>query len=189
METLHHQETALILILQTLGQLAKKERRVKLQDQEVVQTLTRAKKPSSSIFGLRGDDRSSVRFSYGSETVERMSAIFTFDMEVIASTAYRNAFTSLLKRNITDRQGGRVSAITLTKTDEFPDTQSPGDGGVGQAISNEHRIDSDIEHRMPPAQLLPPKPSLLIHSSDPSKTGIWTASTARQSRARHGFDA
>lgn len=138
METLHYQETALILILQTLGQLTKKEQRAKLQQETVVQTIARAKRPSSSIFGIRGDDRSSVRFSYTSETTERVSAIFTFDMEVMASTAYRNAFTALLKRNIPSKEGDRTSAITLTNVDPSPDTETSITDGIGIAVSTEH---------------------------------------------------
>lgn len=120
-DTLHHQETALILMLQTLGHLTRSEQRTKLRDHAVVQTLSNAKRPSSSIFGLNGDNRASARFSYASENSEKIDDVFTFDMEVMASAAYRNAFTSLLRSNIGKRRGAsgsadgnRNSVVTIT---------------------------------------------------------------------------
>jgi hypothetical protein len=98
--TLHHQETAVILILQTLGQLTQLERRKRIQGPEMVQTLTKAKRPSSSIFGICGDNRSSARFSYERESLANIDVCFNFDTEVVASSAYRKAFSSLLRRNV-----------------------------------------------------------------------------------------
>lgn len=153
METLHYQETALVLILQALGQLTKKEQRVELKQERVVQTLERAKRPSSSIFGIGDDARSSVRFSYTSETAERLSAIFTFDMEVMASTAYRNAFTALLKRNITTKDGDRNSSITLAPVDTSFDKEALEDDGIGIAISAEPTKERDNESPMLEAEM------------------------------------
>lgn len=50
-ETPHHQETAIILMLQALQSLDRKEQHNKLRGNEVIQALTRAKRPSSSILG------------------------------------------------------------------------------------------------------------------------------------------
>ncbi|KAH7068975.1 hypothetical protein BKA63DRAFT_98835 [Paraphoma chrysanthemicola] len=143
METLHHQETALVLILQTLGQLTRKEQRIKLQEHEVVQTLQRAKRPSSSIFGIRSDNRSSMRsqrLSYLSEKDNRVSISFTFDMEVMASSAYRNAFTSLLKRNIVGRDQNRSSVITSAlSTEADADAEGlPCKDLVGAMVESDH---------------------------------------------------
>jgi hypothetical protein len=99
-ETLHHQETVLILMLQALERLSRREQRAKLEEHVVRQTLTMAKRPSSSLFGVRSEARDSTRFSYATETSEKIDAVFTFDMEVMTSTAYRNAFTSLFRRNL-----------------------------------------------------------------------------------------
>jgi hypothetical protein len=98
-ETLHQQETVLILMLHALERLSRREQRARLEDHVVQQTLTMAKRPSSSIFGVRSEARSSTRFSYATETSEKIDAVFTFDMEVMTSTVYRNAFTSLFRRN------------------------------------------------------------------------------------------
>lgn len=97
---MHHQETVLILMLQALEYLDRKEQRSKLQEHSVVQTLTLAKRPSSSIFRVRGDNRSSTRFSYASDNSYRIDAVFTFDMEVMSSPAYRNAITSNFRRKL-----------------------------------------------------------------------------------------
>jgi hypothetical protein len=168
MEMLHHQETAILLILQTLGQLTRKEQRVKMQEQEVVRTLTRAKRPSSSIFGICGDDRSSTRFSYVSENSERMSAIFTFDMEVMSSSAYRNAFTSLLRRNVTRQPIDRNSVVTITPTDVTVGVQDTIDNIVGEAISSEHKIEQTNISRPLPKLLLPV--ISIIPGEDPNTT-------------------
>jgi hypothetical protein len=102
-ETLHHQETVLILMLQALERLSRREQRAKLEERAVRQTLTMAKRPSSSIFGVRSEARDSTRFSYATETSEKIDAVFTFDMEVMGSLAYRNAFTSLFRRDLPTR--------------------------------------------------------------------------------------
>jgi hypothetical protein len=71
-ETLHQQETVLILMLHALERLSRREQRARLEDHVVQQTLTMAKRPSSSIFGVRSEARSSTRFSYATETSEKM---------------------------------------------------------------------------------------------------------------------
>jgi hypothetical protein len=130
-ETLHHQETVLILMLQALERLTSREQAARLREDIVVQTLTKAKRPSSSIFGLHGDNRSSTRFSYASETSAKIDAVFTFDMEVMSSTSYRNAFTSLFRRNLLRQNeeiygtvSNRSSTITVTATGHLQEEAS-----------------------------------------------------------------
>lgn len=137
-ETLHHQETVLILMLHALEHLSRKEQHAKLQEPEILQTLTRAKRPTSSIFGLRGEACSSICFSFETETSEKMDAVFTFDKEVMSSTAYRNAFTSLIRRNLPRRpsisldQG--LAAIVPNSQEIFTDLVAKPDN-VSRALA------------------------------------------------------
>jgi len=112
-ETLHHQESVLMLMLHALS-LSRKDQRARLQEHAVLETLTKAKRPSSSIFGVRSEPRSSAQFSCVSETTERIEEVFDFDVRVMASTVYRNAFTSLFRRNVP----GRVDTSGLTMLDD-----------------------------------------------------------------------
>lgn len=162
METLHYQETALVLILQALGKLTKREQRAQLYRLAVVETLAQAKRPSSSIFGVGGENRSSVRFSYTSETDARISAIFTFDLEVMASTAYRNAFTALLKRNITSKDGDRNSSITMTEVNASFDPRKTAIDDTSMVTSMERIKEPDnkpviVEKELPSIPATTPK--------------------------------
>lgn len=62
--------------------------------------LSQVKRPSSSMFGLKGSDRSTLRYSLTSENSANLEIMFTFDTEVMASAAYRNCFASLEKQNL-----------------------------------------------------------------------------------------
>lgn len=132
-DTLHHQETAIILMLQALESLNQRQQRVRLREHEVVQTLAKAKKPSSSIFGLAGDERS--RLTCVSETSERLDMMFAFDTELAGSAVYRNAFTALLRTRMirrarpeTGQDEDKSSSFTISGADEI-DTRSIVDRG------------------------------------------------------------
>lgn len=134
-DTLHHQETAIILMLQALESLNQKQQRARLREHAVVQTLAKAKKPSSSIFGLADDQRS--RNSYVSETSERLDMMFAFDTELAGSAVYRNAFTALLRtqmikraRVATDEDDVKSSVITVSGPKQM-EAHSIADGGIG----------------------------------------------------------
>jgi hypothetical protein len=130
-ETLHHQETAIILILQTLGQLTRAERVRKVQEPEMVQTLEKAKRPSSSVFGLPGDGRLSVRFSCERENPENLDIHFNFDNEIMASSAYRKAFVSLLRHRVHEQ------AASAHQVHE--------DGSLSQNVVDSHIEESRLE--------------------------------------------
>jgi hypothetical protein len=176
-ETLHHQETALILMLQTLGQLTQMEQRTKLREQFVVQTLTNAKRPSSSIFGRHSDNRSSTRVSHTSENSERIDNVFTFDMEVMASAVYRNAFTSLLRGDIGNRrgkdgsaEGNRDSVVPITTVGGISKEENISDIGFfgGDALT-QYNIDPSNKPALPS----PPKAESFISSlSGPTLGGF-----------------
>jgi hypothetical protein len=182
-ETLHHQETALILMLQALGQLTRKDQRAKLRENVVVQTLTKAKRPSSSIFGIRGDNCSSVRLSYASENSEKMDTVFTFDTEVMSSTAYRNAFTSLFRRNLVRQldavprvAGNRDSIITVTHAQDAGEDYKSLDLAIEEAISTEHQKNLTTESELE-SQTLPPTPRIY--------TDVSLSTLRNKSKIRH----
>ena len=138
-ETLHHQENALLLMLQALSLAQKRDQRDKLTEPKSLVTLEKAKRPSSSIIGLRAEDRSSMRFSFASDHSETLDTMFIFDLEVMASAAYRNAFTSLLKRKIVQRDEqsslidtNQISSATTTNI-ELPQHDQ---GLIETAIEN-----------------------------------------------------
>ena len=71
-----------------------------MQEQANQETIENAKRPSSSILGIRDGDSSRLRYSIASENSEQLEMAFTFDAEIMASEAYRNCFASLIKKNI-----------------------------------------------------------------------------------------
>lgn len=168
-ELLHHQETALLLMLQALSQMRSSEQRqAKLREPSAAEVLQKAKRPSSSIFGLNGGSRSSQQLSFESESSAKLEDVFTFDMEVMASTAYRNAFTSLLRRNITKRTeelantgANRDSMLTLKPADTGPEVDEV-EGTIGVAVSSENRVETKSQENATPPLIkpkLPPKPA------------------------------
>ncbi|KAF2109454.1 hypothetical protein BDV96DRAFT_636132 [Lophiotrema nucula] len=98
-ETLHHQEVALLLMLQTLKFLR-----------------------YSSVSGSSGS----------------LDAVFTFDTEVMASTVYRNAFTTLLRR--------KTQRPTVTRNHEDrPESTAipnslPSTTFEDEPVANQHEI-------------------------------------------------
>ncbi|KAH7088939.1 hypothetical protein FB567DRAFT_619786 [Paraphoma chrysanthemicola] len=103
----------------------------------------------------------SQRLSYMSEKGNRVSLTFTFDTEVMASSAYRNAFTSLLKRNIVGQDQDRSSVIT----DDLS-TEVRGDAEVLPYFVDKAMSKSDIIELAESLQALnqPPRTELSVIS-------------------------
>ncbi|KAF2829390.1 hypothetical protein CC86DRAFT_368409 [Ophiobolus disseminans] len=132
METLHYQETVLLLILKALKNLSRGEQRLKLREDDTALSLSKAKRPSSSMFGLRGEDR----YSFASEGLKKGNIVFTFDMDLFASTAYRNAlFERGNTRHGEESSRYRKSIPTTILDDEDNVPKSPQVYGTNAAVT------------------------------------------------------
>jgi hypothetical protein len=134
-QTLHHQETAILLILKTLSGLVnsptfwaqflisnsaqKSRQRAQLQEYENQEVLLKAKRPTSSIFGLKDSNSAIARYSITSTNSDQVNMAFSFDFEVMSSAAYRNCFASLIKKNAdrVDKRGSSADSNRVSLID------------------------------------------------------------------------
>jgi hypothetical protein len=155
-----------------LARTQKSDQRAKLREPIYVDILTKAKRPSSSIFGLNDDHRSSLQYSVVSENSQRLSDIFSFDNEVMASTAYRNCFASLVRQNLHRRKpetpsgNDRASVVAIKQysAEEVPakplvlptvaSTLALGDGKAASQTAKNPQDQSEVETLKPPDNAL-----------------------------------
>jgi hypothetical protein len=76
------------------------EQRAQLQEPQNREVLTKAKRPSSSIFGLKDDQSRGFEYSILSENSERLDMAFSFDLDLMTSSVYRNWITSVMREKI-----------------------------------------------------------------------------------------
>jgi len=92
------------------------EQRAQLQEPQNREVLTKAKRPSSSIFGLKDDQSRGFEYSILSENSEQLDMAFSFDLDLMTSSVYRNWMTSVIREKIhqgkTSRQVPREDEVS-----------------------------------------------------------------------------
>lgn len=124
--------------------------------------LAKARRPTSSIFGISASQRSSLRYSLVSDNAETFEDVFDFDREIMASKAYRDCSHSLVKPKLST-----VVEIAI-----------PGNNASHDVVLAASASAISVEHPVP--TIIPGPPHL--------NTDIRPAKSAQESHKKTGTD-
>lgn len=128
--------------LLTLGRARKSEQREQLQEPQNREVLADAKKPSSSIFGLKDGQSQSVKYSVLSENSENLDMVFSFDLYLMASPVYRKWMTSMTRQRV---HQGKASRQDPKENEEVSSIVSNEEFAAATVMNDQWEIEDDTD--------------------------------------------
>lgn len=128
--------------LLTLGRARKSEQREQLQEPQNREILADAKKPSSSIFGLKDGQSQSVKYSVLSENSENLDMVFSFDLNLMASPVYRKWMTSMTRQRV---HQGKASRQDPKENEEVSSIVSNEEFAAATVMNDQWEIEDDTD--------------------------------------------